>query len=362
MKVLLCIDSMGVGGAETHVLTLATELAALGHRVDIAAYPGRLSDEAEERGIGVLPLPRWRPTPISLAKLRRRLGRIIKRGRYDVVHAHSRPTAWAASRGVKSIKKSRRPAFAVTAHAYFDMKGRRGKMSVWGERTIAVSDDIKALLTRHGVPSRRIRVIPNGIDTRRFCPADGGVTEGRAPCLVFVSRLDEDCSDAAFMLCRLAGRLAAAIEGIRIVIVGGGGAYSSIAALAELMNTAVGRNVIQAVGARRDVESILQGADVFVGVSRAALEAASCGVPVILAGNEGYGGIFMPGERRDGANLCARGRGAADSQRLFEDICRILTMEQGDRRELGARCRRYVEKHYSARAMAEETVRVYNNK
>lgn len=361
MKILLCIDSMDMGGAETHVLTLAEGLVALGHTVHIASHPGRLSREAAARGIKILPTPKWQGNVFSLEKLRRALRRIIKKGRYHVVHAHSRAAAWCAERGVRSVKKSRRPRFIVTAHAYFNMKGKRGRMSAWGQRTIAVSQDIKELLVRHGVPAKQIRVIPNGIDTARFCPAlKGEDNEGGAPVVVFVSRLDADCSEAAHMLCRIAGRLAAVIEDVRIIIVGGGSEYQTVAALAALMNTAIGRQVVQVIGARGDVEQVIRQATVFVGVSRAALEAASCGVPVILAGNEGYGGVFQPRERRDPANLCARGGGMADSGRLLLDICRILTMEQGERAALGRRCREYVEKYYSADAMARETERIYN--
>ncbi len=361
MKILLCIDSMDMGGAETHVLTLAEGLVALGHKVHIAAHPGRLSKVAAAQGIKILPTPKWEGNIFSLAKLRRALRRIIRRGRYDVVHAHSRAAAWCAERGVRSVKKSRRPRFVVTAHAYFNMKGRRGRQSAWGQRTIAVSQDIRAHLTRHGVPAKQIKVIPNGIDTEKFCPArQGEGNGGGTPTVVFVSRLDADCSEAAHMLCRIAGRLAAVIEEVRIIIVGGGSEYQTVAALAALMNTAIGREVIKTVGPCRDVEQVLREATVFVGVSRAALEAASCGVPVILAGNEGYGGIFQPRERRDPANLCARGGGMADSGRLTQDICRILTMEQGERAALGRRCREYVEKYYSADAMARETERIYN--
>ena len=367
MKILLCIDSMDMGGAETHVLTLAQGLMALGHTVHIAAHTGRLSHKAEAEGIKVLPTPAWRGSVLSLTKLRRALRRIIKRGRYDVVHAHSRAAAFCAARGVKSVKKRRRPRFVVTAHAYFNMKGRRGRMSVWGQRTIAVSQDIKQHLMRHGVSGKRISVISNGIDTARFCPArqaegGGGIDEVGSPAVVFVSRLDADCSDVAHMLCRIAGRLAAAADSVRIIIVGGGSEHQTIEALAALMNTAIGRQVIQVTGARQDVETVLRGATVFVGVSRAALEAASCGVPVILAGNEGYGGIFQPPRSRDASNLCARGGGMADSERLFEDICRILKMGQGERQALGRRCRDYVEKYYSSAAMARETERIYNNK
>ena len=356
MKILLCITKMDMGGAETHLLELARELTRLGHKVDIAAGPGRLSAEAEATGLRVFSLPPWRRSPGGLWRLGRRLSKIVKRGGYHVIHAHSRPVARAA----RSIARRRGLSFVVTAHAYFNMKGF-GRLSEWGNRTIAVSRDIKELLARCGVRERHIYLIPNGIDTARFCPAGeacpAGSPQGRR--VVFVSRLDNDCSAVAMLLCRLAGRLNAAFPDISMQIVGGGDAYGQVEGLAELMNTACGRVVVSMMGARRDVETVLQGAALFVGVSRAAMEAAACGLPVIIAGNEGYGGIFRPTGQRDDTNLCARGQDLPQAEGLFEDICRVLNMTAAERRELGRRGRQYVLTHHSLTAMARQTLTVY---
>ena len=353
MKILLCISKMDVGGAETHLLALAEELVRLGHSVDIAACPGRLSAEAEAAGIRVLSLPPWRRTPTALWRLRRRLSKIVRRGGYHVVHAHSRPVA----RAVRGIARRRGLAFVVTAHAYFNMKGM-GRLSEWGNRTVAVSRDIKELLVRSGLRERHVYLIPNGIDTARFCPGSGEPRERR---LVFVSRLDSDCSAVALLLCRLAGRLNAEFPDVTIHIVGGGDAYGQVEAMAELMNTACGRAVVRMLGARQDVEAVLQGATAFVGVSRAAMEAAACGLPVIIAGNEGYGGIFRPDKmpRQDDTNLCARGRPHTEAEGLFRDICEVLTMTAAERRELGRQGRQYVLTYHSLTAMARETLAVY---
>ena len=354
MKILLCVTKMDVGGAESHLLELARELRRLGHAADIAAEPGALWREAAAAGIGVFSLPHWRRGPWALWRIRRRLSKIVRRGGYSVIHAHSRPVARAAA----PVARRRGLAFVVTAHAYFKMNGY-GRLSAWGNRTIAVSRDIKELLVAGGLRERHIYLIPNGIDTVRFCPDRG--ERGRR--VVFVSRLDEDCAAVAMLLCRLAGRLNAAFPDISIHIVGGGNAYGQVDGAAQLMNAACGREVIVTTGARRDVETVLRGAAVFVGVSRAAMEAAACSLPVIIAGNEGYGGIFRPNEmprgRPDDTNLCARGRGQATAEGLFEDISTLLSMTAAERRELGRRGREYVLTHHSLTAVAKQTLTVY---
>lgn len=360
MKILMCTDVLGVGGAETHILSLVGELTARGHDVTVAAAPGELV-KALPRGVRFVPLPPFRRTPWGLLRSRRRLARLVRRARprFDVVHAHARLPALL----LRPLTGHTR--FIVTAHAMFRMTPMLARLSVWGDHTIAVSSDIKRLLIERGhVRAERISVIPNGIDTRRFCPTESREVR-EAPRIVFVSRLDHDCSSAARALCRIAGRLNDAWPGIGVTLVGGGDCYGEIAALAELMDAACGVRVVRAVGAQTDVRGLLREADIFVGVSRAAMEAAACGVPVILAGDEGYGGVFRPGEAPDATNLCARGdsgrRGAAFSlsDALFEDICGLLRMDAAARRRLGLAGRDFIVRYHSAAAVADATVEVY---
>lgn len=351
MKILLCTDRLGYGGAETHVVTLARELQARGHLVDVAAAEGELELPS---GVRLIPLPRRGRGRLGVLRQWRRLRRCIGRGGYDVVHAHTRTTA----AGAAAAARKSGGLFVVTAHAYFNMRGWRRRLSVWGQRTIAVSQDIREHLIRHGVSPSRVSVIHNGIDTARFSPPSRPSKGHR---IVFVSRLDEDCALMATLLCRLAGRLVERYFDVKIIIVGGGSAQGRISALAELMNAACGSRIIQITGARRDIETILKGADLLVGVSRAAMEGAACGLPVILGGDEGYGGVFDPSGLvgADSSNLCCRGCRAADEERLLEDVVRIFGMSAQERLALGERGRRYVERYHSAAAMAEATEAVY---
>ena len=70
----------------------------------------------------------------------------------------------------------------------------------WGQRTVAVSEDIKAYLMReYGVPEEHITVTVNGIDTNKFSPevsrdrvmAELGL-DPQKPVISYVSRMDED--------------------------------------------------------------------------------------------------------------------------------------------------------------------------
>ncbi len=373
MKILICTDALGYGGAETHVLSLAGELDAMGHSVTVAAPHGELERELPG-SVTFFPLPAFHGSPrtaprlpdplglIRLFRIRCRLASLARRG-FDVIHAHARLPALLLC----GIARRRHIPLVVTAHAMFRMTPLRRRLSRWGDRTIAVSEDIKQLLvSRGGVWADNIAVIPNGIDTVRFSPAATanekfGMAEAScpAPRIIFVSRLDHDCSSAAAALCRLAGRLRGEFPELTVTIVGGGDRYGELSTLAELMNTACGDEVVRLTGARSDVETLLRRADIFVGVSRAAMEAAACGLPVILAGDEGYGGIFCPGDAVDPTNLCARGSAGSPAESLFGDICRLARLPADERRRLGQAGRELILRHHSAAASAERTVAVY---
>ena len=101
-----------------------------------------------------------------------------------------------------------------------------------------------------------------------------------------------------------------------------------------------------------------------MGVSRAALEAMACGLPVILLGNEGYLGL-LDEERLAAARECnftARGSKIAFGDlgdALFCDICRYFELNDEEKLRLSALSRREVEMNYSAEKMARMTLGLY---
>lgn len=178
MKILMLIDSLGIGGAETHVETLALGLAELGSDVCVASSGGAIAQRLVAKGIPHLLLPSVvntsprLPLPLRLALAREMLARYIERERPDVVHAHTRRMAFLIS----GICRRRKIPLIFTAHAKFSMDFPKNIFSRWGDATIAVSEDIAShviahsgthsfvnFLCRSGVKS--ITVIPNGVKT-----------------------------------------------------------------------------------------------------------------------------------------------------------------------------------------------------
>lgn len=193
--------------------------------------------------------------------------------------------------------------YVTTAHGVYKMLPGLSALTDWGERSLAVSEDVrKYLIDAYSISSDNITLTVNGIDAERFCPAQSerkadiarklGLSDTCTHRVMHVSRLDSASSDAAVQLIGSAEQLAELYPDIEIVTVGSGTEFDRLSNEAEQVNKKLGRKVIVMLGSRRDIPDILPCADAFVGVSRAALDAMSCGIPTVLAGAQGYLGIF----------------------------------------------------------------------
>lgn len=168
MKIMMFIDSLDVGGAETHVEVLAKELLLMNHEIIIATTGGKIYDKLQKNKIKRVLLPKILKTNsaygtfsfvLSYFTLTRQFFRLIEREKPDIVHAHTRRTAFLAERACKKFGVP----LVVTAHAYSSMKFPKNLFSKWGDYTIAVGEDIKNHLTEHKVPRAKIEIIPNGV-------------------------------------------------------------------------------------------------------------------------------------------------------------------------------------------------------
>ncbi len=321
MKILMLIDKMERGGAETHVLTLASSLVLRGHSVCIASNGGALTEEVLASGIAHEKMPLGSLSPNDMISCRRRLKKMLRSGGFDIVHSHAR----LASTLVSDIARRYDVCFVSTVHARFRLTRLRRRFSRWGQRTVAVSEDLKQyLVEEYGVPPENITVIPNGVDEKRFYPIRKNIN--RCTRIGFLSRLDGDCSLGAHLLCDIAPRLCRLEPDIEIIIGGAGEALSALSAHSASANDEIGRECVRCIGMINDVPEFMQKCDIFVGVSRAAIEAGLCSVPVILCGDEGFFGVLDEDNfnRALASNFCARGEVSACGELLYEAIAKLL--------------------------------------
>ena len=355
MRILELIASMDSGGAETHLCTLVGALCKDGHKIYVISSGGRMVEELERHGASHRSVSARVASPWGLLRARRILKETLKRETIEVIHAHSRVWAFLAS----GVARRRNIPLVVTDHARFSCGGIYRRLSRWGDRTVAVSEDLAHYLNKeYRVERRRITVIPNGVDTDLFCPSEGKPREKR---IVFMSRLDRDCSMGAELLLRIFPSVLREYPDSTLWIVGGGERFSSIFVQAERLNRELCRKAVHAVGHSDRPWEILADASVFIGVSRAAIEAMSAGVPVLLCGNEGYFGAVTEENLRRASlsNFTARGQNAPTEAVLLRDLLRLLALSETERTCLGASLRAFAIARHSGALMAKQTEAIY---
>ncbi|MGW7420505.1 glycosyltransferase [Streptomyces sp. NPDC054813] len=172
MKALHVITGLGVGGAEQQLRLLLRHLPVSCDVVTLT-NPGPVAHALTADGVRVVHLGMAGNRDLAALP---RLVRLIRRGRYDLVHTH---LYRACLYGRIAARLAGVRAVVATEHSLGDtqLEGRRLNAGVralylTGERlgrsTVAVSPTVAERLRRWGVPGPRIEVVPNGIDLERF--------------------------------------------------------------------------------------------------------------------------------------------------------------------------------------------------
>ena len=364
MKILMTTMGLDIGGAETHIVELTKELKRLGHQVVLASNGGVYETVLKDIGVKHVKIPMHQRSIGSMIRSLRLLRTLILEEKPELVHAHARIPAFLC--GI--LHKFMKFPFITSAHWVFEVTPLLRLMTDWGQRTVAVSEDIKVYLKEnYQVPADQIHVTINGIDTEAFAPCEKdeallrNLELGSGPIIATVSRLDESRELAARQLIGVMPKLMKAYPSAQLLVVGGGNMEHILLQEAQEVNRTTGKNTVIMTGPRTDISQLISLCDVFVGVSRSALEAMAAEKPAILAGNEGYVGIFEESKLKSAreSNFCCRGYESSTSEKLLRDLERLLKMQPQERLALGKYSRQVVLDHYSVHAMTEDYLAAY---
>jgi len=363
MNILLVTMGMDIGGAETHILELAKELKRRKNKVFVVSNGGKYVEELEQNDIEHIWAPLHNKKIGNMVKSYKILKTIITEKNIDLVHSHTRISSFICG----LLHKKMKFPFMTTAHWTFKVTPLLKLMTNWGENVVAVSEDIKDyLINNYNINKENIFVTVNGIDTDKFSKNiefseisrefDFKDNSNR---IVYISRLDESRALVAKQLVNIAERLNKQIENLEIVIVGGGDSFDEISAKVKEINEKVGKELIILTGPRTDINKFATSGKIFIGVSRAALEAMACEQPVIVAGNEGYLGIFDESKLEKGieTNFCCRGLEMSTEDVLEKDIITLMKDEQKEK--IGKYNREIVKKYYSVEKMTDDCEKAY---
>ena len=366
-NILMLLMKLDIGGAETHVVELSKELKKRGYNIVIASNGGVYTKELEEAGIKHYEVPLQNKKPKNVMKSFTLIREIIEKEKIDIVHSHARIPSFIAG---KLHKKMKFP-FVTTAHWVFSTKFGLKYITNWGQKTIAVSEDIKKyLMDNYKIPENDITVTINGIDTDKFSP-DTECEDIKKEfdikpednVIVYVSRMDEDRSFAAHTLISVVSRLDRLVDNVKVIVVGDGNDFERVKDGATAVNTELGRDAVMLAGARTDINRLVAPACLFVGVSRAALEAMAAAKPTIIAGNEGYIGLFTEdkAELAYSTNFCCRGCPETTEEELLKDIGGFFGLWDEDKEKLANYSREFVKERYSVKRMADDAENVYKS-
>ena len=343
-------DKMDIGGAETHILTLSKQLHSAGHKIRLISATGVYTNTLREIGIECVSAPLDKRDIISIIKSKRILQKESKLA--DVVHTHTRFSSFL----MKIIRKKRTyPPIVTTAHLNFPLFPF-GKLAFWGDKSLAVSEDIKEyLLKNYPIKSEDIKITQNSIDTELFSPG-----EEKKKLIIHTSRIDTGRAKTAFLLSRIAPALLSEFSEWRIIIAGDGDLFGELKKSADEANLKLGFEGVILLGKMADIHKLLKTGSVFVGVSRAALEGMASGLATVICGDEGYGGIASNDNFNllSSTNFCARGLPMPSDELLISDL-KLLISDEKKRSELSQISRSLIEENYRAEIMAKDAEKIY---
>jgi len=364
-NILITTMRLDIGGAETHIVELAKGLSREGFNVIAASAGGVYEKELAESGIKVYHVPLDNKKPHNVIKAYFKLKNIIKENRIALVHAHARIPGFICG----LLHKRMGFPFVTTAHGTWKTGYGLRYITNWGQKTVAVSEDIRQyLLDNYKIEDKDIKVTINGIDTDKFSSgidcSDIMYELNLKPedmKIVYISRFDSDRGYIINKLLEIVPELSASIPRLKVIMVGSGNILDSIKEKAREINSITGQDTIIVTGSRTDINKFTALADLFIGFGRSSLEALSAGRPLILAGNEGYIGILNENSLDDAvkSNFSGRGKSKADSKSFKDDILRVLSLSSEERKALGDFGRSVIENSYSVKKMVQDNMEVY---
>lgn len=361
MKVLLLANHVNHGGITAHLLSLCRALnGKAGLEMVVASRGGDLEEEFLKAGARHICIPlstKCEVSPkvfVSYVLLKN----FLQGGGIDVLHAHTRVTQVLAALLSRSLGKP----YLSTCHGYFKRRLSRRLFPCWGEKVVAVSDQVRAhLIGDFGVAPDRVELIYNGIDAGRFLPKTQDEREfektkmGLAPRAKVIGHIGRLSSvKGQRFLIEAVERLVAAGRDIRCLLIGDGPEEKN---LRRLVSERRLEGVVFLYSSVKRTDLALSVMDVFVmpslqeGLGLSILEAQASGVPVVASR---VGGIPTAVDDRATGMLVP----PADPAALSAAIAELLD-DPALRAGIIDKAKRQVVEKFSLEAMAQKTLELY---
>ena len=362
IKLLFLNYNLNTGGIETLIVEMLNGLPRKQFDASVAVFEGGGALEAAvyEGGFQLHDLQKREGFDPGLVF---RLRQLLKRERINIVHTHNF-SAWLyavlatfAMPGVKIVH---------TEHSLVKGNKRRRFLAEkfcarYTRHIVAVSEDVKGkMVDLCGIPSARIFVVTNGIDTGKFksspdlrATARAGLgLDGNEFLIGTVGRLVK-VKDHATMI-QAFTRLYEIDNQTRLLIVGDGLELKALTREIEQADL-VGKVIL--AGDRRDVPALLSALDLYAvsslseGFSISILEAMSCGLALVATAVGGNSEIL---DHRVNGLLVS----PADPMQLFQAMLE-LRRDNRLRHDMGKRNREKITREFSMQSMLDRYLQFY---
>jgi len=370
-KILHLLDSGGMYGAENVIINLSREMMANGLfepivgcivqkesiKVDLELIAYKYGIKSYKIVVNNFLLFRDLP----------RFASLLKKKRIDLIHAHG----YKATVFAYVLKLCTSIHVISTCHLWFEGSCRPLKMRLmialekfayrFFPVIVSVSEDIRNILIKAGVPRNKIRVVQNGIVVSDYTKMDLwrrdklkfdiGLQNGDI-CILNVGRLTEQ--KAQSVLINAAKLVKEYSKKIKFFIAGDGELGDK---LVEQINSLELNDTVKLLGFRDDIPDLLKVADLFVlpsldeGMPMALLEAVASQIPVITTQVGDIPKLIIP-------NVSGVVVEINDVDGLAKEILNLVE-DKGRQTRLIEKASMRVNKLYSSQVMYEQYQEVY---
>jgi len=351
------------GGVETHVKELSKRLVEKGFEVEIysADSPNKkLSIETIDE-IKIFRCSSFAPNDSYYFSPT--LYGILKKSRYDVMHAHSYH-AFPLLMGALANRKGKPlvttfhyygrgySTFRSMLHVPYNVFGRYIVNST--KRIICVSQHEKKIIeNKFPTASKKTIYIPNGVNYESFANSRSTLDEDGFK-ILYVGRLSpEKQLETLFFAYK---ELQEKIEKTKLIIVGEGPAFFYLKKLSERLSL---RNLIWVGGVSHEsIASYYKSADVFVLPSKkevqciSVLEAMASGLPVVIPYYDGIKDIVFNGE----TGLFFKNN---DHNDLVEKLM-MLNFDENLRKKMGQNAQKNIKNNFDWNILIPKYIELFN--
>jgi len=359
MNILILSTHLNTGGISSYIMTLAKGLNRQNHCVFVATSGGDRVEELKKYGAEHIELNIRTKSELN-PKIYFSIGKIsrfIEEEKIDIIHTNTRITQVMGVLLSKTAKKKH----VATCHGFFKTRFFRKIFSCWGDRTIAISKEVKEhLMKDFQIDERKISLIHNGLDLEQFVVPDEVTKEkkrkesqlNKKPVIGIIARLSE--VKGHDVLIKAMKKVVEKFPQSILLIIGEGKSKEALLKASQKLNLSEHVLFLPIVNKTAEMLCLF---DLFVmpslqeGLGLSVMEAQAMGLPVVASRVGGIPSLIEDGKT---GFLVKPG----DSEELAQAIIACLN-DPLKAKNVGQNARRFIEQEFSAEQMVRETIQAY---